>query len=180
MNIAAFGNNAGFTGVVTKPTTFTATGAETVYDTTGTMVLSLNGVLFSKAAVTDGATPTLDANTGSAFVALIGGGSVANTPGQATKFLWMVNSVGTVKVAQALRSPGLLAGFPLDMNGNYTAQGGKPNLPPVPEGYVPFAIMTVKAGATASASGWLLGTSNWNASGVTVSIEDIGSLPNRP
>lgn len=177
MDISAFGN-AALTQVLTKAA-LTATGAETVYDTTGVMLLSLNGKEFTKAAVTDGTTPTLDANTGAAFVALIGGGSVTNVPGQGTYFLWMVNSSGTVKVAQSLRSPGLLAGYPLDMLGNFTAEGGTPNYPSVPEGYVPFAVMTVKAGATASASGWILGTHNWNATGITVSIQDINSLPNR-
>lgn len=178
MNISALAN-AAQTQVLTKAA-LTATGAETVYDTTGTMLCVLNGNEFTKAAVTDGTTPTLDANTGAAYVALIGGGSVANTPGQGTIFLWMVNSAGTVKVAQALRSPGHPYNFPLDMNGNFTAEGGKPNIPPVPEGYVPFAIMTVKAGATASASGWLFGTSNWNATGITITVQDINTLPSRP
>lgn len=178
MDISALAQ-AARTQVLTKAALAADAGSVTTYSTTGTMLCSLNGNEFTKAAVTNGATPTTDANTGAAFVALIGGGSVANTPGQGTIFLWMVNSSGTVKVAQSLRSPGLLANYPLDMQGNFTAQGGKPNLPPVPEGYVPFAIMTVRAGATASASGWIFGTNNWNAAGITVSIQDINTLPSR-
>lgn len=177
MNISALAN-AAQTQVLTKAA-LTATGAETVYDTTGTMLCVLNGNEFTKAAVTDGVTPTTDANTGAPFVPLYGGGSVANTPGEGTIFVWMVNAAGTVRVAQSLRSPGHQRAYPLDMLGNFTAQGGKPNLPPIPEGFVPFAIMTVRAGATASASGWILGTNNWNATGITVTIQDINTLPSR-
>lgn len=179
MNVAALAN-AGMTQILTKAALAADAGSVSTYSTTGTMLISRNGVEFTKAAVTNGTTPTTDANSGAAFVALYGGGSVANTPGEGTKFVWMVNSSGTVKVAQVLQSPGYKRAFPLDMSNGFTAQGGKPGMPPIPEGYVPFAVMTVKAGPTASASGWIFGTGNWNATGITVAVEDINTVPNRP
>ena len=45
----------------------TATGAETVYDTTVTITYCINGKAATKTAVTDGATPTTDFATGSAI-----------------------------------------------------------------------------------------------------------------
>ena len=179
MNVAALAN-AGMTQILTKAALAADAGSVSTYSTTGTMLISRNGVEFTKAAVTNGTTPTTDANSGAAFVALYGGGSVANTPGEGTKFVWMVNSSGTVKVAQVLQSPGYQRAFPLDMSNGFTAKGGKPGMPPIPEGYVPFAVMTVKAGPTASASGWIFGTGNWNATGITVAVEDINTVPNRP
>lgn len=173
-------DQAGLTQVLTKAALAADAGSVSTYSTTGTMLCAYRGVDFTKGAVTNGTTPTTDINTGAAFVRLVGGGSVANTPGQGTKFVWMVNAGGTVAVAQVLVSPGLPQAFPLDMQGNFAAPLGMPALPPIPAGYVPFAIMTVKAGATASAAGWVFGTNNWNATGITVTVQDINTLTLRP
>lgn len=169
---------AGGNQILTKAALAADGGAVTTYSTTGTMVFNIKGKAYTKAAVANGTTPTTDINTGAAFVKLVGGNSVANTPGQGSVFLWMVNAAGTVAVAQKLISPGYPQAYPLDMQGNFAQPFGKPDWPPVPEGYVPFAVMTVKAGATAGLS-WIFGTNNWNATGVTVAVQDLGTLPDR-
>ena len=59
----------------------TATGGETVYDTTVTICFCVDGKAKTKTAVTDGATPTLDYNTGAAFLPITG---VSGVSGQGT------------------------------------------------------------------------------------------------
>lgn len=165
--------------ILTKAALAADGGSVTTYSTTGTMTFEIKGKEYTKAAVTNGATPTTDIVTGLPFVKLVGGNSVANTPGQGCVFLWMINAAGTIAVAQKTISPGYPQGYPLDMQGNFAQPFGKPVWPDIPEGYVPFAVMTVKAGATAATS-WVFGTNNWNATGVTVTVQDIGTLPDRP
>ena len=66
----------------------TAAGAETVHDTTVTINYVLDGKIATKTAITDGATVTTDYNTAAAFPALVGGASVANTPGNGAVAVW--------------------------------------------------------------------------------------------
>lgn len=169
---------AGGNQVLTKAALAADAGSVSTYSTTGTMVFAIKGKTYTKAAVTNGTTPTTDINTGAAFVKLVGGNSVANTPGQGTVFLWLINAAGTVAVAQKLISPGYPQAYPLDMQGNFAQPFGKPDWPAIPEGYIPFAVMTVKAGATAAVS-WVFGSGNWNATGVTVAVSDLNTLPDR-
>lgn len=155
---------------VTTSGLLTATGAVTTYDTTVTIVYALDGKLATKTAITTGATPTTDYNTGLAFPALVGGASVANTPGNGAVAVWGLISGGTVKV---------VLGKPqrLDMQGNFVVA---PQFPPIPEGFVPFAYQVLKAGATASATAIVFGTANWNATGFTNAIVNVTDLPLRP
>lgn len=151
----------------------TATGAVTTYDTTVTIVYSLDGKITTKTAITTGTTPTTDIVTGAAFPILVGGGSVANTPGQGAIVVWMLKfSDGTVKCAQ-----GPIAN--LDMQGNFCAPQAI-QFPSIPAGMVPFAYQVLKAGATASATAIRFGSSNWNAAGFTNAIQNVAYLPSRP
>lgn len=148
----------------------TATGAETVHDTTVTINYVIDGKIRTKAAITDGATPTTDVNTGAAFPALIGGGSVANTPGNGCVVVWGLNAAGTVKCAMGRHQK-------LDMSGNFVIA---PEFPTIPDDFASFAYQVLKAGATASASGVTFGSSNWNATGFTNTIVNVAYLPSRP
>lgn len=148
----------------------TATGAETVYDTTVTINYVIDGKIATKTAVTDGATPTTDYNTGAAFPALVGGASVANTPGYGCIVVWGLISGGTVKCVMGPHSR-------LDMAGSFV---NAPQFPSVPADMVPFAYQVLKAGATASATAIVFGTANWNASGFTNAIHNVAFLPSRP
>lgn len=148
----------------------TATGAETVHDTTVTINYVIDGKIATKTAVTDGATPTTDYNTGAAFPALVGGASVANTPGYGCIVVWGLISGGTVKCVMGPHSR-------LDMAGSFV---NAPQFPSVPADMVPFAYQVLKAGATASATAIVFGTANWNASGFTNAIQNVAFLPSRP
>jgi hypothetical protein len=149
----------------------TAAGAESVYDTTVTLNFIIDGKIYTLTAVTDGTTPTTDIVTGLAFTKLVGGASVANTPGNGAVAVWMVNASGTVAVAMSVSKP-------LDMQGNF-ANGQAPDFPPIPAGYCPFAYQVLKAGATASATAIVFGTANWNATGFTNVIVNVATLPSR-
>lgn len=139
----------------------TAAGAETVYDTTVAIDYAIRGVLYRKATVADGATPTVDAVTAAAFRAL--------TAGKGCTFLWLLDADGTVRVAQGSIED-------LDAAGNFVRAS---QLPSVPEGHVPFAYTIVRGGSTLSGS-WVFGTNNWNVAGITLTIRNLATLPDRP
>ena len=137
----------------------TATGAETVHDTTVTINYVIDGKIKTKTAITDGATPTTDAVTGETFTAL--------TANKGCTFVWCLNSSGTVKVVQG----------PIhDMSGGEFLT--YPQFPGIPEDLVPFAYMIDEADSTAGTI--TFGSSNWNATGRTVTITNVATLPRRP
>lgn len=148
----------------------TATGAETVYDTTVTINYVINGKIATKTAVTDGATPTTDYNTGLAFPPLVGGASVAGANGNGCIVVWGLITGGTVKCVMGPHQA-------LDSAGKFI---NAPQFPPVPDDMVPFAYQVLKAGATASATAIIFGTANWNATGFTNVIVNVAELPKRP
>lgn len=148
----------------------TATGAETVHDTTVTINYVIDGKIATKTAITDGATPTTDYNTGAAFPALVGGASVAGAYGNGCVVVWGLISGGTVKCVMGPHQA-------LDANGAFVTA---PQFPPIPAGFCPFAYQVLKAGATASATAIIFGTANWNATGFTNAIVNVAYLPTRP
>lgn len=137
----------------------TATGAETVYDTTVTICFSVEGKALTKTAVTDGATPTTDAVTGAAFPTF--------GPSQGTVVVWALSAGGTVNCAQ-----GTIETW------DGTNFANPPQLPNIPDTLTPFAYQILKASSTASAIRF--GTSNWNAAGFTNAIVNVFALPRRP
>lgn len=142
----------------TTPGLLTATGAETVYDTTVIISYVIDGVVRNKAAVTDGTTPTVDGVTGAA---------ITLTANKARCVVWCLNSAGTVSV---------LAGDIVDWDG--VAFQVPPPYPNIPSTLVPFATQILKAGSTAGTI--TFGSSNWNATGFTNSIENVSVLRARP
>jgi len=138
----------------------TATGAETVYDTTVAIPFCIEGIAFSRAAVTDGVMPLVDHNA----VTLV---ALAASEGCALFFL--LNAAGTVSVMQ-----GEVEALDADDDSFLVA----PNFPDVPDGSVPFAYMILTNGAAGST--FTIGTSNWNATGMTVSIKNLMTVPERP
>lgn len=147
----------------------TATGAETVYDTTVAISYSIGGKGYSKAAVTDGATPTTDAD-GDALTNL--GAS------EGCVLVWALNAAGTVVLIQSEIGE-------LDSGENFK-DGELPGFPYVDlETYCPFAYMVLKAGSdisgsTSGAGVFDIGTDNWNSTGLTVTIVNVHTLPRRP
>lgn len=117
---------------------------------------------FTKAAVTNAATPTTDVVTGLAFRPVpVNMGSV---------FLWGVNAAGTVAVAQGSIEA-------LDVAGLFVLA---PQQPVLPDGFCPIAYHTVRVGSTGAA--WTLGTSNLAGppTGVTFAFVDVTMPPDRP
>ena len=138
----------------------TATGAETVYDTTVVITYSVNGKGYTKAAVTNGATPTTDGNTGSAFTTL--------AASEGCSLTWALDASGTVTVYQGSVET-------LDSDNNFVIA---PSFAGLPDTVTAFAYQVLKnssAGSTVT-----IGTSNWNATGFTNVIQDVLTMPNRP
>lgn len=138
----------------------TTTGAETVYDTTVAISFEIGGKAYSKATVADGTTPTTAADS-----------SALETLGasEGCVMVWVLNASGTVGVFQSdVKS--------LDAAGAFI---NRPEFPNVDlETYCPFAYQVIKAGSTAST--WTFGSSNWNATGLTVTNVNVHRLPRRP
>jgi hypothetical protein len=138
----------------------TATGAETVYDTTVTISFCVGGKAYTKTAVTDGTTPTTDGNTAAAMTL---------TANYGTVFVWGMNSSGTVSVRKGSTEA-------LDAAGSFIHA---PQFPSIPDTVTPFAYQVIKAGSTTSGT-WTFGSSNWNATGITSAIVNCHVLPDRP
>lgn len=139
----------------------TATGAETVHDTTVRLDFSIRGKMYSKSGTNaDQATPTTDYNTGAAFPTL--GAS------QGAAVVWAYNSSGTVKCMMGSVET-------LDSAGTFLNPS---QFPAVPDDVCPFAYQILKVSSTGS--GIVFGTSNWNATGFTNAIVNISVLPDRP
>jgi len=131
--------------------------------TNSAVAYTINGKSYSKAGVSNGATPTTDLATGLAFV-----------PVPANKgcvFLIGYNAAGN-----QLATQGDL--FDLDPSGNFVIA---PNFGPVPANFCPVGYQVIKAGATTVAPGWIFGTSNQAAvTGVSYALVNITTLPDRP
>lgn len=137
------------------------TGAATTHNVGTAFNYAINGKAYNKATVTGGATPTADAVTGAAFAAI--------SANQGSVFVFGVDSAGTVKAAQG----GIEA---MDKAGTFLAA---PQFPTLPDTICPFGYVVVKGGATVAAP-WTFGTSNWNATGITVAVQDVIGIPGRP
>lgn len=143
-------------------------GTTTTYTTANTVLFSIKGKAYSKTAVTNGATPTTDATTGSAFSAIpAGSGSV---------FVFGFDSSGNIKVSQG--SVEVLDG---STTSGATAKFIRaPQFPIVPDTVCPFGYMVTLVGSAGSA--WTFGSSNLAGppSNVLHTFVDVFTLPDRP
>lgn len=145
LNSAIQGGNitlttAGITGL---------SGAATTYSTGATAMSFMNdGKFLTKTQVSSGATPTTDGVTGLAFKA-----QAANT---ACAYLWSITAGGTHRLSQG----------PIQSYTDTTAGSTPCPLPQIPSNDTPFAYVVIKNGSTGS--NWTIGSSNWNATGITV------------
>lgn len=137
----------------------TATGAETVHDTTVRLDFSIGGNMYSKSGTNaDQTTPTTDAVTGNA---------ITLTASQLRVVVWCYDSSGTVKA---------VAGPVVDWDG--TVATPMPSFPDIPKTLCPFAYQVLKAASTAGTI--TFGSSNWNATGFTNTIVNVSVLPAAP
>lgn len=142
-------------------------GTTSTYTTTVTTTVSLNGKFGTTlGAQTNTASPTTDATTGAAFVAL-----AAN---QATVVVAGVTAAGAIKYMQGSIVP--------TETGVTTTAGAfinAPQFPAVPDTVVPIAYWLVRTSPTGSA--FTTGTTSWTASGITCSAPvNVSVLPDRP
>jgi hypothetical protein len=139
-----------------------AAGTTSTYSTVGATVYGIKGKAFSKAAVTNGATPATDRNTGVAFAPL------AANQGAIVTFAY--DAAGNIRCAQ-----GQVQG--LDPAGNFIVP---PQFPAVADTDCVFGYLVLKAGATLAAP-FVFGASNLSAvTGMTYAFQDVFSLPDRP
>ena len=162
-----------------------AAGTTSTISTTGTTTYAIRGKAYTKAAITNGATPTTDWATGNAFIPIPAPLSNPNLPGvpngaagYGSIYMVGLDSGGNVRVIQ-----GTIA--PLDASGNflYAPQFG----PLGPSGstssnndFCPIGYIVVKLGATAVAT-WTFGTNNLSGvTGATYAFQDVVGEPDRP
>ena len=142
-------------------------GTTSTLTTTVTTAGLINGEFVTPVtALTNSASPTTDANSGAAFIAL--------QPNQCCALVYGQNKAGTIKLAQGP----IIATLP----GVTTTVGGMfdaPQFPPLPDDFLPLAYTIVQTAPSASA--WTPGSGSWNASGVSATtFQNVGQLPKRP
>lgn len=138
----------------------TATGGETVYDTTVAIKYLINGLHYSKSAITDGAIPTTDVRDGAAFDTI--------AASKACVLGLFLDASGNVKATQS-------AQVDVDSSGSLARAL---EIEDPGSGYALFGSIVIKAGS--SASTFTIGTSNWNATGITLTVRDHVGWPARP
>lgn len=149
-----------------------AAGTTSTLSNTGTTIFAIKGKAYSKAAMSNVATPTTDWATGLAFLAIL--------PNFGSVFMVGFDSGGNLRVIQ-----GTLA--PLDSAGAFITAPQFGGFAPAGSGsndndFCPIGYIVVKAGATASAAGWYFGTGNLAtpAAGITITYTDVIGWPDRP
>ncbi len=156
-----------------------AAGTTTTISTTGTTTFSILGKFYTKAAITNGATPTADYATGAAFKPI----PIPNTApnlglGYGSIYTVGFDHSGNVKVIQGTIEA-------LDVSGNFINAPQFGALGPQGSGstdndFCPIGYLVVKLGATAVAT-WTFGTDVLSAfTGGTFTFVDICTLPGRP
>mgnify|MGYP000155511268 FL=1 len=136
-------------------------GTTSTLSTANTVIYGYRGKAYSKAAITNQATPIVDHTTNLAF-----NGLLAN---QGCIFVLSFDVAGVLRVSQGPVGT-------LDVAGKFIYA---PNFPTVFEGDVPFAYLVALAGSTAVGS-WIFGTNNLSAvAGLTYNFQDVFSLPDR-
>ena len=141
-----------------------AAGTTTTLSNTGTIPFSIRGKAYSRAAMTNVATPTLDFGTGKAFIPV----PALN----ACIFIVGLDVSGNLQACQgqlvALGPTGLFL--------------QAPQIGAAPICFCPIGYLIIQAGSTASsAPGWTFGSSNMSGvTGITYLFGDLMGWPDRP
>lgn len=142
-------------------------GTTSTYTTTVTTAGCINGKFMTTlGAQTNTATPTTDATTGAAFVAM--------TPNNCCALVFGQTLAGAIAMCQGPIIP---------TNVGVTTTVGSfvraPQFPDLPDNFCPLAYTIVRTAPSAAA--WTPGTSSWTASGVSATtFQNVMQLPNRP
>jgi hypothetical protein len=142
-------------------------GTTSTYTTTATTNCVINGIFATTlTAQTNTASPTTDANTGVAFLAL--------QPNQTCCLVIGQNTAGAIKYVQGPIIPNTV-GVTTTVGAFYVA----PQFPELPSDFCPLAYTVVRTAPSAAA--WVPGTGAWAASGVTcTTFKNVAMLPQRP
>jgi len=170
VNGALFGGNinfskAGITGF---------SGAAVTFSTAAAINYTIGGKWQTqKAIISTTAVPTTDVVTGAGFKALLAD--------QACTFVFTLDGSCNVGVAQGpvpVQPTTLATVKSVDDSGNFNFI---PQFPAIPDTLTPFAYVVVRTQSTIAASGFVFGTTNWNATGVVIAgSDDIAVLPAVP
>lgn len=144
-----------------------AAGTTTTLTVTTATPYAIKGKAYSRAAVSNTATPTTDATTGAAFVAVPAGYGCA--------FVIGVDSSNAIKVSQGPLQ--VLDGVADGANAKFIVA---PQFPIVPDTVCPLGYLITKVGTSGSA--WTFGSSNLAGppSNVLHTFVDCITLPDRP
>ena len=163
-----------------------AEGTTSTLSTTGTTTYSINGVAYTKTALTNQATPTTDYATGNAFIPMPIPGTTTNLPpgvpagaaGYVCAFLIGFDSSGNLKAIQGQIQACDTAGDPIVAPSLPSSLGpAGPNSGD--NNFCPIGYIVVKSGATAVAT-FTFGTTSWTTTGYTTSLGDLMTLTGRP
>lgn len=156
-----------------------AAGTTTTISTTGTTTYAVKGKAYTKAAITNGATPTTDFATGAAFLPIPIPATAPNlAAGYGSVYTVGLDTSGNIKVVQGTI-------VPLDASGNFINAPqfgglGGPGVDSSTTDFCPIGYIVIKLGATAVAT-WTFGTNNLSSvTGVTYTFVDVVTLPDRP
>ena len=145
-------------------------GAATTHSHAASLPFVINGIFGT--APTGTTTPTTNSSAtqpGTFGFPVAAGGALAGTA-PATGFraalvVWTIDAAGTKRIRS---------------NGFFTSLGGEGlalDMPAIPTTEVAVAYHTVKLGTTVSGT-WTYGSSNWNATGVTIgTVANVAALP---
>lgn len=141
-------------------------GTTSTYTTTAATNAAIRGYYGTAlAAQTNTASPTVDVNTGAAFVPL--------APNKATVLVWGVNLAGQIQVVQGTITDTLA--------GVTTTPGGfnvLPQFPVIPDDFCAIGYSLHRTAPAAAT--WTPGTGPWAASGVVSTFRNVSTLPDRP
>lgn len=153
---------AGYGGNINFSKGGLAAGTTTTHSTTATITYSIGGQLYTKTAITNGASPTTDFNTSAAFLPL--------AADRACNFVFALDSSGNVRVVQG----------PIVTLSQVTGGLAAVPFPTLPDSLCPFGYLYAQAGTTL-ASAWTFGTSNLSSvTGMTYTFRDIARVPAQP
>jgi hypothetical protein len=144
-----------------------AAGTTTTLTIGTTTPFGLKGKAYSKASVSNTATPTTDATTGAAFLPV--------PAGYGCVFVIGCDKDGNVKVSQGAIQ--VLDGVAAGASASFIVA---PQFPAVPDTVCPFGYLVTKVGTSGAA--WTFGTSNLAGppSNVLHTFVDCITLPERP
>lgn len=142
-------------------------GTTSTYTTTVTTAGLIAGKFVTTlAAQTNTASPTTDANTGSAFNAL--------QPNQCCALVYGQTAAGAIQLVQ-----GPIIACATGVTTTVGAFINAPQFPDLPNNFLPLAYTVVRTAPSAAA--WTPGTGSWTASGVSATtFQNVGQLPPRP